>query len=80
MSSPFPPFPNTLQKPTPVPVHSGRSLLKRAVFGLVLLVLMVSGGAWLMDAGIDRSAEAQLAWPDDGVAQPSTDLPGTIQR
>jgi hypothetical protein len=36
-------------------------ILWRIVFGLVVLFLMTAGGAWLMDAGIDRSLEAQAA-------------------
>lgn len=35
----------------------GRSVLKRALFGVVFLSVMVSGVAWLMYAGIDADAE-----------------------
>jgi hypothetical protein len=36
---------------------SSRSILKRALLGLVLLFVMVSGGAWLMHAGIEAEAD-----------------------
>ena len=44
---------------TTAPRASG--ILWRIVFGLAVLFLMTAGGAWLMDAGIDRSLEAQAA-------------------
>lgn len=34
-----------------------RSVLKRALLGLVLLFIMVAGGAWLMHASIEAEAE-----------------------
>lgn len=34
-----------------------RSVLKRALLGLVLLFIMSAGGAWLMHAGIEAEAE-----------------------
>ncbi len=34
-----------------------RSVLKRLVVGVVLLFILVSGGAWLMHAGIEAEAE-----------------------
>ncbi len=37
------------------------AILWRIVIGIVALILMAGGGAWLMDAGIDRSLEAQAA-------------------
>lgn len=37
------------------------SILWRIVIGLVALFLMTAGGAWLMNAGIDPSLEAQAA-------------------
>lgn len=49
---------------------SGRALLKRALLGLVLLFTMVSGGAWVMHAGLESdrtiagdpdAAESKLA-------------------
>ena len=36
---------------------SGRSVLKRALLGIFLLFIMVSGGAWLMHAGIEVEAD-----------------------
>ncbi|HEX6610756.1 MAG TPA: hypothetical protein VF051_08265 [Hyphomicrobiaceae bacterium] len=36
-------------------------LLWRLVIGIIALILMAGGGAWLMDAGIDQSLEAQAA-------------------
>lgn len=35
------------------PRANGRALLRRSGFGLALLVVMVSGGAWLMHAGVE---------------------------
>ena len=35
----------------------GRSILKRALLGIFLLFIMVSGGAWLMHAGIEAEAD-----------------------
>ncbi len=93
MSSPFPSFPHSQQLSRPAAVNTGRSLLKRALFGIILLALMVTGGAWLMHAGIDREAEAQLSWPDDSQADtaqqptaigfsrpPASDLGGSLHR
>lgn len=37
------------------------SILWRVVIGIVALILLAGGGAWLMDAGIDQSLEAQAA-------------------
>ena len=36
-------------------------ILWRIVIGILALMLMAGGGAWLMDASIDRSLEAQAA-------------------
>ena len=36
-------------------------LLWRLVIGIIALILMAGGGAWLMHAGIDQSLEAQAA-------------------
>ena len=41
-----------------------RSVLKRALLWLVLLFIMVTGGAWLMHAGIQAEAEPA---PDEPV-------------
>lgn len=38
-----------------------RGILWRIVVGIVALILMAGGGAWLMHAGIDQSLEAQAA-------------------
>ncbi len=38
-----------------------RSVLKRALLGLLLLAAFASGGAWLWHAGIEAEAEAGLA-------------------
>lgn len=46
-----------------------RSVLKRVVLGVVLLFVMVSGWAWLMNAGIQ--AEAETA-DDVAISQPAT--------
>lgn len=37
------------------------NILWRVVIGIVALILLAGGGAWLMDAGIDQSLEAQAA-------------------
>jgi len=37
-----------------------RSVLKRAALGVVLLLIIVSGGAWLMHNGIEAEAEPAL--------------------
>ena len=34
-----------------------RSVLKRAALGVVLLLIIVSGGAWLMHNGIEAEAD-----------------------
>lgn len=47
----------------------GRSVLKRAVIGLVLLFIIVSGGAWLMHAGIQ--AEAEPAGEEASLSEPA---------
>jgi hypothetical protein len=46
-----------------------RSVLKRALLGLVLLFIMVSGGAWLMHAGIE--AEAETAADEPAISAPA---------
>ncbi|HEX7072742.1 MAG TPA: hypothetical protein VF226_01775 [Hyphomicrobiaceae bacterium] len=46
-----------------------RSVFKRVVLGVVLLFVMVSGWAWLMNAGIE--AEAETA-DDVAISQPAT--------
>ena len=38
----------------------GRSVLKRALLGLVLLFALVSSGAWLLHAGIQPAADDQF--------------------
>lgn len=45
------------------------SILWRVVFGIVALIAIAGGGAWLMDAGIDHSLEAQAA--EEGASPPS---------
>jgi hypothetical protein len=40
------------------PVISGRSLLLRALIAVVMIAAMSIGGAWLMNAAIDPTAEA----------------------
>ncbi|PZN14180.1 MAG: hypothetical protein DIU63_12535 [Proteobacteria bacterium] len=35
----------------------GRTLLKRAALGVILLIIIVSSGAWLMHNGIEAGAE-----------------------
>lgn len=45
-----------------------RSVFKRVVLGVVLLFVMVSGWAWLMNAGIQ--AEAETA-DDVAISQPA---------
>jgi hypothetical protein len=44
-------------------------VFKRVVLGVVLLFVMVSGWAWLMNAGIE--AEAETA-DDVAISQPAT--------
>ncbi len=39
------------------PASRTRSVLKRALLGLVLLFILVSGGAWLLHNGIQAEAE-----------------------
>jgi len=46
-----------------------RSVIKRVLLGVVLLFVMVSGWAWLMNAGIQ--AEAETA-DDVAISQPTT--------
>lgn len=53
--------------------HLGRSLLKRAILGVVLLFIIVSSGAWLMNAGIE--AEADPAGDDVAVSLPADRRP-----
>jgi len=38
----------------------GRSVLKRALLGVVLLFALVSSGAWLLHAGIQPGADDQF--------------------
>lgn len=47
----------------------GRSLLKRALLGLVLLFILVSSGAWLMHNGIE--AEAEPAAGEQAISAPA---------
>ena len=49
----------------------GRLLLKRAALGVILLVIIVSGGAWLMHNGIE--AEAEPAVSDEVAVSQSAD-------
>lgn len=43
-----------------------RSVLKRALLGVTLLFILVSGGAWLMHAGIEAEAdEGTISAPAD---------------
>ncbi|MGE0698661.1 MAG: endo alpha-1,4 polygalactosaminidase [Hyphomicrobiaceae bacterium] len=42
-------------------VRGGRSILKRAIVGIVLLAAIAGGGAWLMDASIDKTEETAAA-------------------
>lgn len=44
-----------------VAVPRARGILWRIVIGLAAVLLMSAIGAWLMDAGIDRSLEAQAS-------------------
>lgn len=37
--------------------HLGRSVLKRAIVGVVLLFILVSSSAWLLHSGIEAGAE-----------------------
>ncbi len=36
-------------------MHPGRSILKRALLGIFLLSVMVTGGVWLMHASIEEA-------------------------
>ena len=38
-------------------MHPGRSILKRALLGIFLLSVMVTGGVWLMHASIEGEAD-----------------------
>jgi hypothetical protein len=78
MSSPFPSFPSV--QTTSRSMRPGHSVLKRALLGIFLLIVMVSGGAWLMHAGIDQEAEAQLASPDTVMDSVSSELKSTVHR
>ena len=49
-----------------------RSVLKRALLGLILLFIMVSGGAWLMHAAIE--AEAEPAPGEPAISTPAGPL------
>ena len=44
--------------------------LKRAAFGLILLVVLVSLGAWLFDSGIDPNEAAAAGTSEGNVAAP----------
>nr|PZN88098.1 MAG: hypothetical protein DIU57_00990 [Pseudomonadota bacterium] len=46
----------------------GRSVLVRAIIGILLLFLFVSGSAWLMNAGIQ--AEAETAEDTAAISEP----------
>lgn len=52
-----------------LPEHLGRSLLKRAIVGVLLLSVLVSSGAWLLHAGIE--AEAVTAGNEVAVSEPA---------
>jgi hypothetical protein len=44
--------------------------LRRAVFGVMLLIVLVSLGAWLFDSGIDPKEAAAGTSAEDSVAAP----------
>lgn len=59
LSRPSDPAPSR-EVPSAPHERPARSVLKRALLGLLLLAAFASGGAWLWHAGIEAEAEAGL--------------------
>lgn len=67
--------------PRAAPVISGRSLLLRVLIAVVMVATLSIGGAWLMNAAIDPTAEASegvdTSIRDGASSQPQTPVPAT---